>query len=166
MRIELHLILWVTALVSLAVPIFHGNSKSVEVEFPSRDPTVMTVDSKPPDPSGKDEPTADILSRQLPEFDAQARPLFYIKDVASEGTPNVVAAAEPDVLPVLKGIVSSGNDLRGIFFVEADGSYVSAAVGDEVGSLRVVSIQPDRLQMAPAAGKPITLVLRGVGENP
>lgn len=165
MRVELHLILWVTAAASIGAVLFHSNAEHSQIPSIGSGTAmeVAVLGSKNPGPRT---PSKDAhFPRQLPDIDEDARALFVVsgQPEIEPPLPSEVASAPP----VLKGIISSAGGPRAVFAVDPTAiDYVVAAIGQSVGEYRIKDIASDRVLGISAGGDEVTFNLRGAGEHP
>ncbi|MBI4924139.1 MAG: hypothetical protein HY834_20580 [Devosia nanyangense] len=166
LRIEGHAILWVTALLSLGFTTFHGNFTSFQEatdrnESQSQQSTQSSLGS-----AAQTENDRAIVERSLPEIDRQARTLFYIEAVSMEPSPAPLAVVPDAARLILKGIVSSGGELRAVFAIAQSGEgYVTAGAGDVVAGFQITSVSRDRVVASSPNGEATVFELRGTGEG-
>jgi hypothetical protein len=167
MRIELRLILWVTALAMFSLVIFRGFSQAPSLTLPDieRDgaeasESLHRVATITPAPERRDE----LL---LPEIDAAARPMFEI--VAGIPEPMIVEVERPVEVypPKLKGIVEQGGRFLAVFSEgSGDSPYSVVGVGDSVQGYRVRAIESDHVAAESSSRETVIFKLRGAGELP
>jgi hypothetical protein len=165
LRLEVVLFLWVTAIVASGAVIFRSNEPVSELASISLDSESLTSASLETN-SALDGPAAVmILERLAPEPDKTSRTLFPV--VPPQQQQDVIVVAEaPRVMPILKGIVSSGAELRAIFTLGTDAlDYVPAGVGSVVAGYRIREILQDRVIATDELGAEVAFSLRGSGEQ-
>jgi hypothetical protein len=166
LRLELQLFLWVTALLCLGAAIFHSNGRDQQLALIASDSEILphhllnrngALDSREADGT---------VERPTPEPDSSSRTLFSVVPLPHQQPPESVVVAEaPRVLPILKGIVSSGAALRAIFILGPDArDYLTVGAGVDIGGYRILRILPDRVLARDEANEDVSFTLRGDGE--
>ncbi|OEO31852.1 hypothetical protein VW23_014340 [Devosia insulae DS-56] len=165
MRVELHLILWVTAVVSISAVLFHGSAEVSQIPSMGSG-AALEVAVLQDGSSGPMTASTDVdFPRSLPQIDEGARWLFAVAGPAEIEAPLPTEVASTP--PVLKGIISSAGGLRAVFALTPQATdYVVAATGEEVGEYRIKDIAADRVLGVSAGGDEVTFNLRGAGEHP
>lgn len=167
MRFELHLILWVTAAVSLSAVLFHGTVGVAEISMSGatsvghqRSLQVEAVEQ------GAIK-TTEMFPRPLPDVSQHTRRLFNIvAELQPVETAAPTVSVEPG-LPMLKGVVSGVDGLRAVFAMDATSAdYIVAGPGDSVAGYRIEDVAADRVSAVSAGGDDVTFNLRGAGEHP
>ncbi len=166
LRPEVHLILWVTAGLSLAGAVFHSTqslpnltSEAIEAEnlivsLPTKNqPSVNNNESR-------------VTLRTFPEIDQAVRPLFDVTVIPIAASEASIAPAVALTLPVLKGIIASDGNFRAVFVLDpATGAFTSAEIGDHLAGYWIREIDPDRVVVTTDSGTKTTFSLRGIGES-
>lgn len=165
MRLELHLILWVTAAASVGAVLFHSSAEFSQIPSigsgAAMEVAVLEDASSGPMAASTD----GGFPRTLPQIDKGARWLFAVVEQAAIEAPQPTEIASS--LPVLKGIISGADGLRAVFALTPGAAdYVVAATGQSVGEYRIKDIAADRVLGVSAGGDEVTFNLRGAGEHP
>lgn len=161
LRREVHLILWVSALALVVAMIFRATLPPI-TESGSEANLLDTATQVRSDNDGKASGTA-VWRRQLIEVPDTARALF---PAASEPVEEPVQQVVPThAIPVLKGVIQSGSELRAVFVDPNGGDYRTLGAGDTVGDYEIVAVEADQVSMRSPQGDEI-FHLRGPGEHP
>ena len=156
MRIELHLFLWVSALVGFFGAILYGSAQADYLAYNGElgSAGYFPYASQEPENSSAPQPQVpDLIATSLfPSAIAPAAP---------------VVVAVPQALPgiALKGIVDLGGAPKGILAGEA-GEYATVGAGEVFLDATVLSVSSDSLLLSRRDGSETKLLLRGAGELP
>jgi hypothetical protein len=166
MRVELRVILWVTALAVIGLAVLRGFWHVPQLS--SRDVVQdMVATSKLTAPVvGAVREAASRRSASLPDVDVTSRPMFDI--VAAVAAPVIVEETiETEVyLPILKGIIEQDEHFLAVFSLPPEPSYTTIAVGDRFQGYRVLSIGGDFVSVLSPSNETVIFRLRGAGELP
>jgi hypothetical protein len=165
LRIELQLILWVTAGVLAALIVFRsdGGGAILVSDLTSAPPIADATSPSAAIPKRIDVDPAPVS--QLDEIASRSRSIFSVAVDPVPARP-IEAAVPSRVLPILKGIFSIGSEKRAVFLAHSDaGGYVSADVGDEVDDVTITLIDAERVVAVDADEKTYSFTLRGAGEG-
>jgi hypothetical protein len=166
LRPEAHLILWVTAGLSLAGAVFYGtpNALNVTSEATEAANLVGSPPIKEPPPANNNESRA--THRTFPEVDQGVRPLFDIVVVNTISSEAPVAPVTAAILPVLKGIISGDGNLHAIFVLDpATETLTTAQIGDHLAGYWIRDINRDGVVATTDSGTKTIFSLRGAGES-
>jgi hypothetical protein len=166
MRFEGHLILWVTAGLSLVGPIFYGTQVPAPVPFITTKAD-NSIDDKPvQDQLRPNNNELQIASRTLPEIDQGVRSIFMVHAASSLEPITPTAPIEARIFPVLKGIVASDGEFRAVFTLDPSASDVTIAkVGDHLAGYWIRKINADHVEAETDSGTQTSFPLRGAGES-
>ncbi len=163
-RLELQLFLWVTAVALVALGIFRGSAPVPRLlldEFDTDSAPVVNI---------ADHRTAGALGLRADLFTDDAflgsgsRPIFREQAVTPTLADIDVVVTSMHVLPILKGIISSGKELRAVFASSSD-AYLVVGPGEHVAEFTIVSIAGDQVLAHDDLGVSQVFALRGAGEN-
>lgn len=156
MRIELHLFLWVSAVVGCFGAISYG---SAQADYLAYDGRLGSAGHFPYASHELEHSTANLI--QIPDLVATSLFPSAIVPVAP------VAIAAPQALPgiLLKGIVDLGGAPKGILAGET-GEYATVGAGEVFLDATVLSVSADRVLLSRRDGSETKLLLRGAGELP
>lgn len=165
MRAELHLILWVTAAVTVGAVLFRSSDDVAQIPSVGRgaamEVSVPATEGNAAVPGRADLP----FPRLIPSIDLTARPIFRVGNVPAEVAPPLAQPAAAS--PVLKGIISSSSGLRAVFVLDPNTTdYSVVSVGDSIGAYQIKDVSMDRVLGVSAGGDEVTFNLRGAGEHP
>jgi len=166
MRLELHLILWVTAGLAVVAALFHGDSTQLRISsrVPESAELYVLHDSEQRSPSGRFNRA--LLGVSAGEFEPGSRLFAVTASPVSNGDAGIPVAEVPQVVPILKGILDGEEGRRAVFAAEGLGAYRTAAEGDTVAGYLIEEIGSDRVVATGADNDAVTFTLRGAGERP
>lgn len=168
MRIELHLILWVSALVFGAFVIFHGYDSSLSIGYPQVESGNLPGEQEPisVDEAARQSPA--LLDSELLVDAPGTRDIFTARTSEPVAMPAEVLVAAPILSEiVLKGVVGSGPYLRIIVSKTGSDAYFALAAGEKFEQFEVKAISDDgAILRNSSTGEERILTLRGLGEAP
>lgn len=155
MRIELHVFLWVTAVILTWGAISYG---SVQIDFLPYTDGLGERGVFPAVEGGTE--LSPIATSAPPEI----RPTRLFAQNIMPILSAVEAPMQPVERLVLKGIVQTGGQAKGLLTSDA-GAFQVVGVGETFLDATVISVSADRVSVV-RNGSEETLVLRGTGELP
>lgn len=166
LRPEAHLILWVTAGLSLAGTIFYGTPGLPNVTSEATEAANLIGHMPTQDQAPVSNNVTRIANRTFPEIDQGVRPLFDVIAAPISASEAPIAPASVSTLPVLKGIIAADGNFRAIFALDpSTGAATIAQIGDHLAGYWIRSIDPDEVVVTTDSGAKAVLLLRGAGES-
>jgi hypothetical protein len=163
-RLELQLFLWVTAFGLVAFGLLHGSSSVSPVLFDEVEGDSASTVSVAYDRMPIALALATDSSANDSFLESNSRPIFVVPAPVPALPDGDLAATQTRALPILKGIVSSGKELRAVFASSPD-AYVVVAPGEQISEYTVTSISTEQVLARDPLGVSHTFALRGTGEN-
>ena len=167
LRPEVHLILWVTAGLSLAGTVFYGTPSPPNVTSEATEAAnlVGRLPTQNQPSVGNNE--SRIARRTFPEIDQGVRPLFDVVTAEVTVSEAPIAPVAASILPVLKGIIAADGNFRAVFVLDpSTGAFTSAQIGDHLAGYWIREIDRDQVVATTESGTKTVFSLRGAGESP
>jgi hypothetical protein len=152
LRIEGHVALWVVAFACVAGTLLRPTASERVAALPVGKAAVSYIAAT--------SVSSVSFQRVLPDLPTGGRPLFDVAEVGGAPPPAVAGLA----LPVLRGVISDGLDVRAV--LATNSGTLTAMVSDVVSDYRIESIDADQVILVGPDGRTETLKLRGSGELP
>lgn len=167
MRLEFHLILWVTAGIAGMLILSSGTLPSAKTSLPFDGNLNEQIATSPEgfEQTGIRRLTYPELS--FADYDDSVRGLFPRVESVSITTPTPREENLATALPILKGMLSDGVIRKAVFAADPSASqYVVRGVGEQITDYRILEIGEDFVVAAAPSGEVISFKLRGTGEAP
>jgi hypothetical protein len=158
MRAEIHALLWIAAIVSVA---YAAARFADDPDVAVLAPMAAKIDAE----SEAVAVTAGVPKTSVAEASLGGRPLFPVV-APSEPTPAVTAPVVVQAPPpVLKGVIEHDGMLKAVFASAHDPSqYSVVANGEMVAGTEITAIESDSVTARLPDGSVVTMKLRGTGE--
>jgi hypothetical protein len=156
MRIELHVILWVIAVLGGVASVLSGSLPRDYLPF-----------SKVLGPRGYFPFAAEHVERKTsgPEQTLDLTSTSIFPKATGAVVPEFSAPPPPPPTIVLKGIVDSEGVLKAVLASET-GNYATVGIGEQFFGATVASVSSDGATLLRDDGPEVKLILRGAGEQP
>lgn len=166
LRPEVHLILWVTAGLSLAGTVFYGTPRLANVTSEATEAANLVGRSPIQSPPPVSNNESRVSRRTFPEIDQGVRPLFDVVAAPITVSEAPIAPVAASILPVLKGIIATDGNFRAAFVLDpSTGTLTIAQAGDHFAGYTIEEIDPDRVVATTDSGTKTVFSLRGAGES-